>query len=374
MYPSQMLNQMMPVGKITKFIGNPLLTGETLETLSAQLAFIKCSVYVDKSLNRPVYQTIVNIKGQLRSMCPTGTFLNQMVFVPELLKYEKQTNGLIRIIPESIQMGYLFEKQIIFKDFIQHLFNLRKSVPKDNPLNQICKINMNSLYGRMGLRQELTEYKFMNDHEIEKFSMKGNVKIKDIIEFSDSLKSLVITIKNSDEITLKSSVAIASAITAYARMELNELVLDPKLDILYIDTDCAKCHQKITELDRYKHLAHNNLGGLKYEETYSESLFLLPKVYGGIIKDSESQITKVKGFKDKVEFNQLKKILFNKQNLELSHNKWRRDMLKSEIKIMKSPYLLSLNENKRILDLNTLTTKPYHFELYDPESKENQIK
>jgi DNA polymerase type B, organellar and viral len=360
MYPSQMLKHYMPVGKITKFEGNPLLCGETLESLSDKLAFIKCSVYVDKSLNRPVYQTIVKIKGELRSVCATGTFLNQWVYVPELLKYEEKTNGLIKIIPDSIKMGYLFDKKIIFKDFIEHLFNLRKSVSKDHPLNQICKINMNSLYGRMGLKQELTEYKFMNNFEVEKFSMKDNVRIKDVIEFSESLKSLVITFKNSDVINLKSSVPIASAITAYARMELNELILDQDLDILYVDTDSFKCHQKITELEKYKHLAHDNLGGLKYEETYSESLFLLPKVYGGIINDSE--FTKVKGFKDKVEFNKLKDLLFKNKDLKLSHNKWRRNMLSSEIKIMKSPYNLSLNENKRLSDLKTLTTKPYYFD------------
>jgi DNA polymerase type B, organellar and viral len=182
MYPTQMLKHEMPVGEINKFIGNPLLTGETLESLSEQLAFIKCSIYVDKSLNRPVYQTIVNINGELRSVCATGTFLNQWIFVPELLKYQELTNGLIKIIPDSIQMGYLFEKKIIFKDYIEHLFTLRKSVPKDHPLNQICKINMNSLYGRMGLRQELTEYKFKDKLEIEKFSFneigrEGGIKI-----------------------------------------------------------------------------------------------------------------------------------------------------------------------------------------------------
>jgi predicted transcriptional regulator len=147
---------------------------------------------------------------------------------------------------------------------------------------------MNSLYGRMGLRQELTEYNFMDNLEIEKFSLNANVTIKDIIEFKDRDKSLVITTKNSDEVNLKSSVAIAAAITAYARMELAPLLLDESLDILYIDTDSYKCLQKITELDRYKHLDHSNLGGLKYEEKYSESLFLLPKVYGGIYKESTS--------------------------------------------------------------------------------------
>ncbi len=373
MYPSQMMKQPMPVGKITKFKGNPLLVGETLESLSKQLAFIKCTVYVDKSLNRPTYQTTIYLNGEFRSMCATGTFLNQWVFVPELLKYEEKTNGLIRIIPESIQEGYLFESQILFKDFIDRLFKIKKSSSKSDPLYQISKVLMNSLYGRMGLKQELSEYKFMDILEIEKFSLNKDVNIKDIIEFQNSLKSLVITLKDSDQVELKSSVPIAAAISAYARMELSSILLDEETDILYTDTDSYKSTQKITELERYKHLDHNNLGALKYEETYSESLFLLPKVYGAVIKDSVNQFTKIKGFKDQVEFNQLKKLLFNKESLKLSQNKWLKNMMKSEIKIMKSPYLLNLNENKRLIDLTTFKTKPYHFEKYDPESVELEL-
>jgi hypothetical protein len=367
MYPNQMRNKPMPSGKITKFEGNPLLAGETLKSLEDKLAFIKCSIYVDKSLNRPTYQTIIYFNGQFRSMCATGTFLNQMIYVPELMKYDRLTNGKIRIIPESIQEGYLFESHILFQDFIDRLFKLRLKYSKSHPLNYIGKINMNSLYGRMGLKQELTEYTFMDKHEIENFSLNRNVTIKDIIEFTDSLKSLVITTKNSEEVELKSSVAIAAAISAYARMEMAPLLLDEELNILYTDTDCVKSTQKITELERYKYLAHNSLGGLKHEESYSESIYLLPKVYGGIIKDSENQFTKVKGFKDHVEFNQLKNLLFKKESLKLNQNKWLRNMMKSEIKIMKSPYSLNLIENKRIIDFESLTTKAYHFESYDPE-------
>jgi len=374
MYPSQMINQYMPVGKINKFIGNPLLNGETLETLKDKLAFIKCTIYVGKSKKkRPVYQTLVNINGELRSVCATGTFLNQMVYVPELLKYQEITNGLTRIIPESIEMGYLFEKKIIFKDFIEYLFNLKNSVDKNNPLYQIAKILMNSLYGRMGLKQELTEYKFMDKVEVEKFSMNENVTIKDIIEFNNLLKSLVITEKYSDEVTLKSSVPIAAAITAHARMYMAPLLLDEELDILYIDTDSFKCTQKITELERYKHLGHNGLGGLKYEYTFKEFIALGPKVYGGILHDDNSEIVKIKGFKNKIEFDDLKKLLLGNKELKLSQHKWRRDLFKSDIKIMKSPYNLVLTNNKRISDLKTLETNNYHFDCYDPEAVELEL-
>jgi hypothetical protein len=170
--------------------------------------------------------------------------------------------------------------------------------------------------------------------------------------------------KDSNEVNLKSSVPIAAAISAYARMELAPILLDESLDILYIDTDSFKCKQKITELERYKHLDHNGLGALKYEGTFSESVFLLPKVYGGIYKESGEQFSKVKGFKDNVEFNQLKELLTKNQNIKLTQNKWYRNMLKSEIKIMKTPYNLALNENKRINQLKTFKTKPYHFYNY----------
>ena len=173
---------------------------------------------------------------------------------------------------------------------------------------------------------------------------------------------------NSDEVKLKSSIPIAATITALARMKLSEILSDLELDILYIDTDSFKCLQKITELDRYKHLDFYGLGALKYEGSFSESIFLLPKVYGGIYKDSTSEITKVKGFKNKIEFNQLKDLLFKNKELKLTQNKWFRNMLKSEIKIMKTPYNLALNDNKRVNNLKTFKTNPYHFYNYDPES------
>jgi DNA polymerase type B, organellar and viral len=301
MYPSEMLDHNMPTGKIDKFEGNPLGLNETFKTLIDKLAYIKCDIYVDKSLNRPTYMTRVLINGEFRSVCATGLFKNQWVFVPELAHYNKLTNGLIKIIPDSIIKGYLFESKNIFKNYINDLYEIKKSVDKSDPWYLIAKLLMNCLYGRMGLRQEIVNYSFLYKYEIEKLSMEKDLIIKDVIDFDYFDKSLLISIKNKDEVNLKSSVPIAAAITAYARMELSDKLLDSSLDIMYIDTDSFKCKQKITELEKYKHLDHNNLGGLKHEETYIESLFLLPKVYGGIIKDSQVELTKIKGFKDKVE-------------------------------------------------------------------------
>lgn len=368
MYPAMMLKHEMPVGKINKFEGNPLNIGETFKSLCDKHAFVKCTVEVDKSLNRPVYMTKVKFNSENRVMCATGTFLNQWVYLKEICKYYELTNGKIRIDPNSIKKGYTFQSKNIFKDYITDLFKIKQSVSKDNPLYLISKILMNSLYGRFGLKQELTEHNFMTKSEIEELLMScESTTIEDIIPLDFIEKSLVISTKNSDEVSLKSSIPIASAITAYARMERAEILLDESLDILYFDTDGFKSLQKITELPKYKHLDHNGLGGLKYEGTFSESIFLMPKVYGGVYKESGEEFTKLKGFKDNVEFETFRDLLFKNKEITLTHNKWLRDWLKSEIKIMKSPYLFKINDNKRKLDLSNYSTNPYHFNKYNPD-------
>ena len=44
---------------------------------------------------------------------------------------------------------------------------IKQNTPKDNPWYIISKILMNSLYGRFGLKQEITKYTFLNNSEIE---------------------------------------------------------------------------------------------------------------------------------------------------------------------------------------------------------------
>jgi DNA polymerase type B, organellar and viral len=366
LYPNEMFNNEFPVGKVDYFKGNILSNklNYTFEDLLKIKAFVKCDIFVDRSINRPVYQTHIKLNNQIRTMCATGTFLNQWIYIPELLKYQELTNNKIRIIENSIKEGYLFESKPIFKGYVETLFNLKNSSLKSEPLYMIAKILLNSLYGRFGLRQEIHVYDFIPNKNLEYFT-KG-LNINDIIKIND-IYSLVISEKGiEDGLSLNSSVAIAAAVTSYARMYMAPLLLDESLDILYTDTDSFKSKNKITELERYKHLDHNSLGGLKYEETLIESIFLTPKVYGGISLDGNSSV-KVKGFKNKVEFDILKSILFNNESIKLNQEKWFKDFINEEIRIKIQEYTLELNENKRNINLKTFETFPYHFERYDSE-------
>ena len=367
LYPTVMLNNEYPVGKITHFIGNILHNklNYTLDDLIKKHAFVKCDIFIDKSINRPLYQTHILFKNRMRTMCVTGTLLNQWIYLPELMKYQQLINNKIRIIEDSIKEGYLFDSKSLFKNYVESLFNLKNSVNKNDPLYLISKILLNSLYGRFGLKLRISIMDLVSSKNIETF-IKG-LNVSDVIKITDNY-SLVISEKTvEDGITLNSSVAIAAAVTSNARMYMAPLILDNELDILYTDTDSIKTKVKINEIERYKYLDHDNLGGLKYEYTFQESIYLTPKVYGGIINDKESLI-KIKGFKDKVEFETLKNILINKESIKLNQEKWFKDWIKEEILIKDQEYTLSINDNKRIVDLKTFDTIPYHFDNYNPES------
>lgn len=47
----------------------------------------------------------------------------------------------------KINKGYLFNAKNIFKDYIDTLYALRLEYPKGHPMNYICKLLLNSLYG-----------------------------------------------------------------------------------------------------------------------------------------------------------------------------------------------------------------------------------
>ena len=70
-----------------------------------------------------------------------------------------------------------------------------------------------------------------------------------------------------------SNVAIASAVTAYARMHMIQFKNNE--NCFYTDTDSIGTTQKLPP-----ELIGSELGQLKLEATISKAVFLAPKVYG----------------------------------------------------------------------------------------------
>ena len=138
------------------------------------------------------------------------------------------------------------------------------------------------------------------------------------------------------------SIAIASAITAYARVFMSQFKNISTFILLYTDTDSIFIEGELPE-----HLIGSFLGQFKLENKFKEIVFLGPKIYSGITQDRK-YITKIKGFKDSkdITFDQIKSLLIKDSKLELRHIKWFRTL--DKIKMEESPYLLSSTMNKRV--------------------------
>jgi hypothetical protein len=138
---------------------------------------------------------------------------------------------------------------------------------------------------------------------------------------------------------------------------MSPILADPNLRLLYTDTDSAYVEG---ELD--PSLVGKELGKFKLEYIFKKAVFLAPKVYG-VLLDNGNELTKVKGFKDKVSFSDLSTLLTKDSNLKLNQSKWYKSIIDSNISIKNELYTLVATENKRqlIYDTNNriIGTKPF---------------
>lgn len=87
------------------------------------------------------------------------------------------------------------------------------------------------------------------------------------------------------------NVAIASAVTAYARVHLYTFIEQLKGELYYVDTDSIVCDKPLDS-----HLIGNEIGLMKDElngKAASEGFFISPKLYG--LKLPDYSIIKSKG-------------------------------------------------------------------------------
>jgi len=68
-----------------------------------------------------------------------------------------------------------------------------------------------------------------------------------------------------------------------------------------------------------KSFINNELGKLKLEYFFDETVILAPKVNGGLFDNKE--IVKIKGFKNNISFDLLKTLLIKDNKLVLNHDK-----------------------------------------------------
>lgn len=275
LYPSVMRDNLFPVGNINEFEGD-------ITILKDKYWIADVDVKTKRDLQHPYLQIHHKTKGGLRTISPNGAF-SMKIHSCEYFNALKDYNF-------TIKNGYFFDQANIFSKFVDELYKLRISYPKDNPMNFVCKLILNSLYGRFGMHQIIEKSEFMNKNEF--LELTKNYEVTDFLDLEES--GLFVSYEDSE--LLKNdhniSISIASAVTAYARVLMSRFKNRKDFKLYYTDTDSIFIDKELPT-----NIINNELGNFKLEYILKEAIFLGPKVYGGVTNKGE-YICKIKGYKN----------------------------------------------------------------------------
>lgn len=202
----------------------------------------------------------------------------------------------------EIIKGYKFKSEIIFKEYVDKMYKLRLQYSKDNPMNLIAKLLMNSLYGKFVMKPETTLVEIFDKNSDEgrnllrsKLDTFGE-SIQDCVELDDHViisRANLVNYKcdesNDMYLGMDVNIGIASAITSSGRMYMSYVKNSYKYKIYYSDTDSIIISSPLS-----KELTGTELGKFKLECEITRAVFLAPKVYGFITTDNK-EVIKVKG-------------------------------------------------------------------------------
>jgi DNA polymerase elongation subunit (family B) len=229
----------------------------------------------------------------------------------------------------KIIKGYKFDRGRPFEEFINDLYKIRLDYPKSDPMNYCSKLIMNSLYGRFGMNDTYNDIKIVNKKTLEGIIKNNdeNYVIKDIFNLGSSIADLeknieseefIIHLEKSENQKVKSSInnlfethniniAIASFITAYARIHMSQFKNNKEFKLFYTDTDSVYINKPLND----ELVDSKLLGKMKLEYIIKKSVFLAPKLYCLFTEDGEF-ITKTRGLSHniKLKFEDYENLLF----------------------------------------------------------------
>jgi hypothetical protein len=153
LYPTVYSSKPMPVGTPTWFNGN------ILDYDPEAFGFFRCNITAPDDLYIPVLQTHVKTKGGIRSMAPLGTWTG--VLFSEEMKMAIKYGYKFEVLE-----GYTFDKEIVFDEYAQDMFAIKKSHDSKHPMFLISKLLLNSLYGKFGMTIDLLKHEIIDNNEI----------------------------------------------------------------------------------------------------------------------------------------------------------------------------------------------------------------
>jgi hypothetical protein len=258
---------------------------------------------------------------------------------------------------------YEFSKIDLFNDYVDHFYNIKKTSTGSKKF--IAKMHLNQLYGIFGRRKDIIET--INIHRKDLDLYLTTRIIKTIIEINDNkLILLVQSNLNSDIITklnnffetnfinkfvtIKNNVAIASAVTFYARIHMIPYKIDD--NVLYTDTDSIFTTKKLND----NLIDNNKLGFMKDElngKVIKEAYFLGIKQYGYYYLDDNNEIIEKSVFagvtRNSLTFDEIKQIHNNNTITKTITNRFYKSLTTLNISIKNDIKLIITRTNTKKL-------------------------
>ena len=263
----------------------------------------------------------------------------------------------------TVYKGYNFNKvENIFKNFVGHFYGI-KSTTKDKVEKDLVKRILNHLLGKFG--QDFTKpivalmdrdqyNRIIQTHEIydhlkigDKHWVKYDINVsKRICDASQvdyyTAHSYEVGTREYNDIKYKDvSIAIASAVTSYARVFMNKTKLmlkDHGINVYYSNTDSLITDKPIPE-----ELVGGGIGQFKLEYIVKRAYFISNKTYCLVLNDNrETIVIKVKGVtktKENITVTELEEL----KNKALRNNDYTYKLAESDFK-----KLYYDNENVRV--------------------------
>jgi hypothetical protein len=202
--------------------------------------------YCNIDLNQP----LIAVKRE-KLLFPVG-HVNQMILSPEI-KYLLEHPEVGKIERINRLVGYKQSK--IFAEYVDWFYKIRCQTENES-IKYMCKLFLNSLYGKFGQRQP-AELKLVDDINTKKlvFKMMDDSKTNQIDNLVRIGNDLYSTEENPQAYADNSIPIIASAVTAYARTYLFDLFQIAGFEnIFYCDTDSI-----FTNKTGYENLVSNGM-------------------------------------------------------------------------------------------------------------------
>lgn len=364
LYPTIMRELVMPIGKPTAF------EGDIIKVDPSAYGFFYCKITTPSYLEHPILQRKIKTADGIRTIAGLGEW-------DGWISSMEMTNAIKYGYTFQVIRGYTFNKGYLFKEYVDKMYELRSTYAKDNPLNLIAKLLMNSLYGKFGMKPQHTRVEMYDTstkeavRELYDFLELTGECVQDLIELDNhviivhqDIDSFVYSEKYDLYHGTEVNIAIASTITAGGRLWMSSLKNIRELKLYYSDTDSVIVNKQL-----HPDLVGPKLGQFKLEYTINRAVFLAPKVYGLVTSDGES-IIKVKGvakhaLKD-FTINDLDSLRQKDTKRTFTQEKWFKNIFQGTIEVSDMAYQLKVTTNKREpiydLDNNFTGTRPYRYD------------